>query len=151
MIVGSTGSGKTNLVLNMILKWMNYDLCCVYTINPEQGKYQFFKKQGIDILSSEEIPPVEELDTQQKVIVFDDTKLDKMKSLMEYFSLSRNKNCNCIYITQSCFNTSKYIKRNINCFLVFGNLDNKDLRHILEWNNKKQTRNDISKSNQRPL
>jgi len=39
-----------------------YNLCCVYTINSEQGKYQFLKKQGIDILSPEKIPPVEELD-----------------------------------------------------------------------------------------
>ena len=94
MIVGSTGSGKTNLLLNMVLKWMNYDLCCVYTVNPEQDKYRFLKEQGIEVLSPEDLPPVEELDPQQKVIVFDDIKLDNMKKLMEYFSLPRNRNCN---------------------------------------------------------
>jgi len=65
MIVGSTGSGKTNLVLNMILKFMNYDLCCVYTINPEQNKYQF-QKQGMKVLNPENLPQVEKLDTRQK-------------------------------------------------------------------------------------
>ena len=79
MIVGSTGSGKTNLLINMILKWMNYDACCVYTLNPDQNKYRFLQEQGIEILSPEDIPPVEELDSQQKVIVFDDIKLDNMK------------------------------------------------------------------------
>ena len=122
MIVGSTGSGKTNLLLNMVLKWMNYDLCCVYTVNPEQDKYRFLKEQGIEVLSPEDLPPVEELDPQQKVIVFDNIKLDNMKKLMEYFSLSRNRNCNCIYLTQSYFNTPKYIRRNTNCFVFFWEL-----------------------------
>ena len=39
MIVGSTGSGKANLLIKKILKWMNYNTCCVYTLNPEQNKY----------------------------------------------------------------------------------------------------------------
>ena len=134
MIVGSTGSGKTNLLLNILLNWMNYDYCCVYTINPDQDKYQFLQEQGVEILRPADLPPVEELDSQQKVIVFDDIKLDNtnMKKLMEYFSLSRNKNCNCIYLTQSYFDTPKYIRRNTNCFVFFGNLDNKDIRHITD-------------------
>ena len=78
MIVGSTGSGKTNLLTNMILKWMNYNTCCVYTLKPDQNKYQFLQEQGIEILSPEDIPPVEELDSQQKVTVFDDMKLDNI-------------------------------------------------------------------------
>ena len=39
MIVGSTGSGKTNLLINMILKWMNYNTCCGYTFNLDQNKH----------------------------------------------------------------------------------------------------------------
>ena len=80
---------------------MNYDSCCVYTLNPDQNKYQFLQEQGIEILSPEDIPPVEELDFQQKVTVFDDIKLNNMKKIKEYFSLYRNRNCNCIYLTQS--------------------------------------------------
>ena len=143
MIVGSTGSGKTNLLLNMVLKWMNYDLCCVYTVNPEQDKYRFLKEQSIEVLSPEDLPSVEELDPQQKVIVFDDIKLDNMKKLMEYFSLSRNRNCNCIYLTQSYFNTPKYMRRNTNCFVFFGNLDNKDIRHITDDHAKGITKEEM--------
>ena len=64
IIVGSTGSGKTNLLINMILKWMNYNTCCVYILSPDQNKYQFLQEQGIEILSPEDISPVEELDSQ---------------------------------------------------------------------------------------
>jgi len=52
MIVGSTGFRKTNLVLNMILIWINYDLCCVYTINSEQDKNQLLKKAGYKSVKS---------------------------------------------------------------------------------------------------
>ena len=72
---------------------MNYNTCCVYILNPDKNKYQFLQEQGIEILSSEDIPPVEELDSQQKVIIFDDIKLDNMNKIQEYFSLSRNRNC----------------------------------------------------------
>ena len=145
IIVGSTGLGKTNLLLNMILRWMSYDFCCVYTINPQQDKYQFLKEQGVEILNPEDIPSVEELDCSQKIIVFDDIKLDNMKKLMEYFSLSRNKNCYCIYLTQSYFNTPKYIRRNTNCLVSFGNLDNKDIRHICDDHSKGISKEEIQR------
>ena len=109
MIVASTGLGKTNLFINIILKWINYNTYCVYTLNPDQNKYQFLQEQGIEILSPEVIPPVEDLYSQQKFIVFDDIKLDNMNKIKEYFSLSRNRNCNCIYLTQSYFDTPTYI------------------------------------------
>ena len=140
LIVGSTGAGKTNLLLNMILKWMNYDTCYVFTVNPDQEKYRFLQEHGIKIMNPEDLPPVEELNSKQKVIVFDDIKLNDMKKVMEYFSLSRNKNCNCIYLTQSYFDTPKYIRRNTNCFIFFGNLDNKDIRHITDDHAKGITR-----------
>ena len=64
---------------------MNYNTCCVYTLNPDQNKYQFLEEQGIEILRPEDIPPVEEFDSQQKFIVFDDIKLDNMNKIKEYF------------------------------------------------------------------
>jgi len=60
---------------------MNCDLCCVYTTNPEQDKYQFLKKQGKKALNPENLPPKKKLDSWQKVIVFNDIKLDNMKKL----------------------------------------------------------------------
>ena len=99
MIVGSTELGKKNLRINMILNWINYNTCCVYTLIPDQNKYQFLQEQGNEIDNPRDIPPVEKLDSQQKIIVFDDIKLDNMNKIKEYFSSSRNRNCNCIYFT----------------------------------------------------
>ena len=144
MIVGQTGVGKTNLLLNLLLQYMNYEHCNIYTINPDQDKYQLLNEYSelfddgdndkvFEILQPEDVIPVEELDDEtKKVIIFDDIKLDRrdMNNIKEYFSLSRNKNCNCIYLTQSYYDVPKYIRRNTKCFILFGGLDNKDVRHI---------------------
>ena len=96
-----------------------------------------FDEKDIDnmfeISQPEDVTPVEELDDDtNKIIIFEDIKLDNksMNTIKEYFSLSRNKNCNCIYLSQSYYDIPKYIRRNRKCFILFGGLDNKDIRHI---------------------
>lgn len=156
MIVGATGQGKTNLLLNMLLQWMNFEKCTIYTLNPHQDKYRILQDfedqfsdiapQQFELLSPEEVAPVENLDDEQnKIIVFDDIKIDgkNMKNVMEYFSLSRNKNCNCIYLSQSYYDVPKYIRRNTKCFVLFGGLDNKDIRHIADDMCKNISRKDF--------
>lgn len=144
MLVGPTGCGKTNTLCNMILQWLNADKITIYTINPDQDKYQmladFFdaikEETDEDILNienPEDVIPVEELDVDDnKVIIFDDIKIDKknMDTVKEYFSLSRNKKCNCIYLCQSYYDVPKYIRRNTKCFCLFPSLDNRDVREI---------------------
>lgn len=138
MMVGPTGCGKTNTLCNMLLQgWLEYDSVTIYTINPEQDKYvlmaDFFDICKVDftLADPEDVTPVEELDNENKVIIFDDIKLDKrsMDRIKEYFSLSRNKNCTCIYLCQSYYDVPKYIRRNTKCFLLF-NLDNRDVKTI---------------------
>ena len=144
MLVGPTGCGKTNTLCNMLLQWLSPDRVTIYTINPNQDKYRtlvdFFEmikeESGDDILDiqdPEDVTPVEELDDEEnKVVVFDDIKIDKknMDRIKEYFSLSRNKNCNCIYLCQSYYDVPKYIRRNTKCFCLFPSLDNRDVMHI---------------------
>ena len=151
MLVGPTGYGKTNTLCNMIMQqWLSADKITIYTINPDQDKYQmlaaFFEavkeETGEDILfieNPEDVIPVGELDDEEnKVIVFDDIKIDKknMDTVKEHFSLSRNKNCNCIYLCQSYYDVPKYIRRNTKCFCLFPNLDNRDVMMIANDHSK---------------
>jgi len=134
MIVAPTGGGKTNLLCNMLLRWMKYDSLTIYTINQNQKKYQMLSELFDDCLKlPEEVIPVEQLDDDtDKVVIFDDIKIDKknMNMIKEYFSLSRNKNCNSIYLTQSYYDVPKYIRRNTGCFILFNGLDNRDIHNI---------------------
>ena len=119
---------------------MNFDHCKIYTVNLDRDKYQMliefselFDSIMFEILQPEDATPVEELDKEtNKVIVFDDIKLDNknMNNIKEDFSLSRNKKCNFIYLTQSYYDIPKYIRRNRKCFITFAGLDSKDIRHI---------------------
>lgn len=161
MLVGCTGAGKTNQLVNMLLQWMNYDSCKIYTLNPNQDKYELldeFRQLMNDELDDdgvnfelddpENVIPVEDLDDEtNKVVIFDDVKIDNknMNNIKEYFSLSRNKNCNCLYLTQSYYDVPKYIRRNTKCFMLFGGLDNKDIRHISDDQCKNISRNEFKK------
>ena len=134
------------VICNMLLKWVNPKELILYTINPDQEKYQliqdfydFLEIEGADqifqMLEPEEVTPVEELDGDaSKVVVFDDIKIDSrhMEPIKEYFSLSRNHKCNCIYLTQSYYDVPKYIRRNTKAFCLFHGLDNRDIRHIAD-------------------
>lgn len=144
MLIGPTGCGKTNTLCNMLLQWMSPDRVVIYTINPNQEKYEmlteFFdavreesKEDILAIRDPDDVTPVEELDDEDgKVIVFDDIKIDRrnMDRIKEYFSLSRNKNCRCIYLCQSYYDVPKYIRRNTKCFCLFPSLDNRDVMNI---------------------
>ena len=144
MLTGPTGCGKSNTLPNMLLRWMCPDRVVIYTINSNQEKVpaanRFFdaikeesRGEILEICDPEDVIPVEELDDEDdKVIVFDDIKIDKknMDRIKEYFSLSRNKNCCCIYLCQSYYNVQKYIRRNTKCFCLFQSLDNRDVMNI---------------------
>ena len=100
----------TYILCNMLLQsWLNCDKVILYAINPQQPKYQplYGFYNGISpgnliIEQPDKVCPVEDLDDQEnKVIIFNDIKIDKknMTKVMEYFSLSRNKKCNYISLS----------------------------------------------------
>ena len=83
-MVGLTGYGKTILLCNMLMRWINPDESILYNINHDQEKsqllqdfYDLLEAEGVDgrfqIFEPEEVIPVEELDGDlRKVVVFDD-------------------------------------------------------------------------------
>lgn len=64
------------------------------------------KDNMFEISPPEDVTHVEKLDDDSnKVVIVDDIKLDNknIDNIKDYFSLSRYKNCNCIYLTQSYY------------------------------------------------
>ncbi len=94
----------------------NYDSVYIYTINPQQDKYELLNnyndklrddlESGEDffiIKQPEELIPVNHLDSSEhKIVVFYDIPLnnEEMNKIRSYFSLPRNKKCNSIYLAQ---------------------------------------------------
>ena len=84
LICGNSGSGKTNLLLHMLLSLLCYDEIFLYAKNLDQEKYQILidemnkisKELGFDVItvSTDKIIPINDLgyEDNQKIIIFDD-------------------------------------------------------------------------------
>lgn len=59
-------------------------------------------------------------DDNQKLVIFDDyLDTGHDEEISNYFTNSRNKSCNCIYLSQSWFNPNKTIRLNCKPLLHF--------------------------------
>ena len=133
LICAPSGSGKTNLLLDMIYRLLYYDKIYLYARNIQQSKYKHLLKKfdpisqkcGYDIIeaSNNEIIPLTDLsDDNQKLVIFDDflnTGKKNDEQIRDYFTNSRNKNCSCIYLSQSYYNTDKTIRLNSSHYCIF--------------------------------
>ena len=141
IIAGSTACGKTNLLLNLLCKfWIFYNKVYVWSPTIFQPKYQFLKNvfehieennPGLDKIAhfyntDDEILDPTELNPQaSNVMIFDDCMNRNQHMIKEYFTLSRQTNCNCIYLCQSLLNVPKHgIRENANIFILFKQQNN---------------------------
>ena len=133
LLVGPSSSGKTNLLLDMIYRLLYFDKIFLYTKNLQQSKYQHLlktfqpisKEIGYDIIEAgndQIIPLSEMMDGNQKLVIFDDylnTGKNNDQEIRNYYTNSRNKNCSCIYLSQSFCHTEKTIRLNSSHYCIF--------------------------------
>ena len=133
LICAPSGSGKTNLLLDMIYRLLYFDKIYLYARNLQQSKYKHLlekfypisQKCGYNIIeaSNNEIIPLTDLsDDNKKLVIFDDflnTGKKNDEQIRDYFTNSRNKNCSCIYLSQSYYNTDKTIRLNSSHHCIF--------------------------------
>ena len=132
-VVGFSGSGKTNFIVQLITEKLITDRLYVVSKHIHQPKmdymFEYFenldkkvnqrlnkKKKSlvkinlhktIQLWTSdlEELPPPDELDKQyNNVILFDDLMCEKdLRKVETYFIRGRHSNCTCIWLAQSFF------------------------------------------------
>ena len=133
LICAPSGGGKTNVLLDMIYKLLYFDKIYLYACNLQQSKYKrlfkslepISKDVGYDIIeaSNDKIIPLTDLpDDNQKLVIFDDylnTGKKNDERIRDYFTNSRNKNCCCIYLSQSYYGTDKTIRLNCSHHCIF--------------------------------
>jgi len=130
LIIGSSGSGKTNLLSNIIIKyWIPFENLYIFTKNIKQPIYEKMKNvfDGVDdvetYISNEEIVSVDDCESDS-LVVFDDYILDKQDRIKDYFVRSRSKNISCIYISQNySLLDLKAIRTNCNFLIIFKQSD----------------------------
>ena len=140
LITGSSGSGKTNFVYQLLTRFLNIDKLYVMSKHLEQGKMvalenhyrtleekvqKKFKKPDFKILEVftndlNEIPEVDELDPDlNNVILFDDCMLEKQDKIIDYFIKGRHSNCSVIYLSQQFSRSPRSIRLNCSCYFLF--------------------------------
>ena len=155
LIIGRSGSGKTNTLLNLINNQPEIDKIYFYGKDPYEYKYQFLikKRESIGLKHFKDSKAFIEYsndkhdvykniddyntDKENKIlIVFDDMIADminnkKLNSIVtELFIRGRKLNISLVFITQSYFKVSKDVRLNTTHFFVMKILNKRELQQI---------------------
>jgi len=138
-----SNSGKTNILLHMIYKLLEFDKVYLLSKNLHQNKYQALLRDfasnmdpdvGYEVIEAlgDEIIPLQELPVDnQKIAVFDDLVCESnhgQNRIINYFINGRHRNCSVIYLTQTFYKVPKNIRDNCSHFCVFSFLPKENKR-----------------------
>lgn len=133
LLCGKTGCGKTNFLLNMLLKFMNFEEIHILTKIIDEKPYKWLRETlepvedeiGRQIIfmynDMEDMPEPSELeDDVHRIIIFDDQVGEKkQEKIIDYFKLGRKVKCGCFYLSQEYFQTPKIIRNQCDYFALF--------------------------------
>ena len=153
VIAGSTGSGKTNLMLNLLMKekLLNYNHVYVYSSTLYQPAYEYLGlyyrtlEQFIQRQTNEKIKIAHFFDVDDEILnpasldksmnhvmIFDDVMLKDQSVIKDYFCRGRHNNVSVFYLCQSLHKIAKHcIRENANMFILFKQ-DDKTLKYFHE-------------------
>lgn len=141
LVIGSSGSGKTNLILDAIIQSkIDFDHLYLFVRDPHQDKYQFlirwfteletqYQEENNEAVSMvtvisdpNDFIDVDDFDSSMKnLVLFDDLVLEKdQHRMITFFLRGRHRSISSIYLTQSYFSTPKNIRINCDFFTIFG-------------------------------
>lgn len=135
LIVGSSGCGKTNLLLNFIYNkdGVTFKHLYIFSRSIEQPAYvelrkhyesvektlknadkiAYFFSDCNNLVSLDECKP-------SSLVVFDDCLLDEQSKIKDYYIRGRHKNISCVYLSQSYGRVDmQVIRNNVNLLCVF--------------------------------
>jgi hypothetical protein len=140
LIVGASGKGKTDLLLNIIFQSDNFDHIYIVAKSPDQPLYNWLKhklgKKLTIYAGGDELPPVEEIsdkNSKQILVVFDDCVVDKklQPKIDDYFVRARPKNCSVGYLSQTYYKVGTAVRLNCSQLYLLKATNKRNLKGIL--------------------
>ena len=155
LIIGGSGTGRTNVLLNLIENQPDIDKLYLYAKDPYESKYEYLinKREGVGINHFKDLKVFTEYsydmhnvytniyhynpDKENKIlIVFDDMIADmiqnkKVNSIVtELFIWGRKVNISLVFITQSYFKVPEDFRLNTTHFFIKNILSKGELQQI---------------------
>ena len=142
LIIGGSGYGKTNSLLNLINNQPDIDKTFLYAIDPYESKYQFLVNKGAFIEYSNDMQDVYKnvnkynVDKERKIIVFDYMIADVINNkkansvVTELFIRARKLNISLVFITQLYFKVPKNVRLNSTHFFIMKIQNKRELQQI---------------------
>jgi hypothetical protein len=143
LIVGTTGSGKTQALLHYIrLSPGTFSKIFIYTkeretlydvlIDKLQGSVTFSTNLG-DLPPLKKMREDEEDPTDRILVVIDDymTELHRYPNVMDYFTYGRKKNITLFCLAQNYFSIPKPLRSQMTYLLLFAMTQQKDIKMIV--------------------
>lgn len=151
LICGTTGSGKSNTLLNIIERlngsFLNIVLCTKLSDEPlyvllkskipsmkiYEGYTKNEKNKNVpNVPSLESVNEKDDKGYEPTLVIFDDMVGDKDQDcISQFFIRGRKRNVTCIYLTQSYFKTPKTIRLQCQHILLKRGMQKRDLLCIL--------------------
>jgi hypothetical protein len=155
VIAGSTGSGKTNLMLNFLKKekLLNYNHVYVYSSTLYQPAYEYLREyyttlENIILHNTGQVVKIDSQDffdaddeilnpskldkSKNHIMIFDDVMLMDQSVIKDYFCRGRHNSVSIFYLCQSLHKIAKHcIRENANMFILFRQ-DDKTLKYFHE-------------------
>ena len=152
LIVGGSGSGKTNALLNLINNQPDIDKIYIYAKDPYEAKYQYLiikcEKVGLDHFNDPKAfveysndmqdvyKHIEDYNPGKKRKIFDDMIADMINNkkpnpvVTELFIRGRKLNISIVFITQSYFKVPKDVRLNSTHFFIMKTPNKRELQQI---------------------
>jgi hypothetical protein len=139
LVCGSSGCGKTQLILNLLtqqngIKFENVYVFSKTLFQPKYIALGEIMKELPEIAyftfeNAEDVLPPSEA-RENSVMIFDDIIMEEQSPMRSYFCFGRHKNIDVIYISQSYAKVSKHlIRENANLIILF-KMDEMNLKHV---------------------
>lgn len=143
LIVGASGSMKTNSALDIIQKFKaTFYHITVVCRNADEPLYKLLKEkvpsdqfkiveiEGDDLA---DLPKIDKLNKKENtLVIFDDLCLVKNQGeISEFFIRARKFSCSCMYLTQAYYKAPKEIRLNCNYIILKKIASQRDLDMIL--------------------
>lgn len=141
LITGPTSSGKTTILLNLInVMPKTFDKITLCLKDSDEPLYNMLidriqKKNGeIDVFEDGDVPLLSDIEKDgQQLFVFDDLVGEKEsnKQISQYYKLGRKKFISSVYLTQSYYQSPKFVRDQIQYLFIKQVRSNIELKRIL--------------------